>query len=159
MAPLPLERSFLKRWVPISCCSGEVEKIIWVISSEMTPPCIAQRWRFVKNKEKNDVTSNLIHFVNVNGRQDSAISSTDWFIECLSSYHDWIHVVSLGLQVATIGHPIILWDTIILHCGNIPPLKKLQYWILTLGTLAGHNFVVISSITVICLTMNCKVCP
>lgn len=38
-SPSPLERSFLKRWVPISCCSGALEKIIWVISSEITPPC------------------------------------------------------------------------------------------------------------------------
>lgn len=45
---------------------------------------------------------------------------------CSFSYHKRVHVVSLGLQVAAIGHPIILRDTIIFHCGNIPPLKKLQ---------------------------------
>lgn len=37
-ATVPLDSSFLKRCVPISCCSGEVEKIIWVISSVITLP-------------------------------------------------------------------------------------------------------------------------
>lgn len=49
-----------------------------------------------------------------------------WCNHAFSSYHEWVHVVSLGLQVAAISHPIVLWDAIILHCGNIPPLKKLQ---------------------------------
>lgn len=49
-----------------------------------------------------------------------------WFDRSFSSYHEWVHVVSLGLQVAAIGHPVVLWEAIILHCGNIPPLKKLR---------------------------------
>lgn len=35
---LPLDNSFLKRCVPMSCCSGELEKIICIMSSEITLP-------------------------------------------------------------------------------------------------------------------------
>lgn len=42
------------------------------------------------------------------------------------SYHEWVDVISLGLQVATICHSIVLQDAIIFHCGNIPPFKQLE---------------------------------
>lgn len=43
------------------------------------------------------------------------------------SYHEWVHVISLGLQVAAIGHPVVLQDAIIFHCSNIPPFKQLEH--------------------------------
>ena len=122
---LPLESSFLKRCVPISCCSGELEKIIWVISSEITPPFGPQIWRFIKIQKKCSIKLWTSCVCQWTARFYSWLYQLVW---CLfSSYHDWVHVVSLGLQVSTISHPIIFWDTIILHCGNISPFKKLQH--------------------------------
>lgn len=44
----------------------------------------------------------------------------------MPSNHKWVHVIRLGLQVATISHSIFLQGAIILHSCNIPPLEKLQ---------------------------------
>lgn len=113
-ATVPLDSSFLKRWVPISCCSGELEKIIWVISSVITLPFTQ------KERESSQKQMIVMWFLAVKEEEHKCFS--DFF----SSHHEWVHVVCLGLQVATISHPIILWDTVILHCCNIPPLEKLQ---------------------------------
>ncbi len=43
----PLDKSFLKRCVPMSCCSGELEKIICIMSSEIKFPCDVEKTEIV----------------------------------------------------------------------------------------------------------------
>lgn len=89
------------------------------------------------------------------------------------SHHEWVHVVGLGFQIATISHPILIQDAIILHSGNISPLEKLQQKDITIShltlilleimasaslqhikRLAGHNFNTIMMVSIV----QCSCC-
>ena len=46
-------------------------------------------------------------------------------MKLLSPYHEGVHVVGLGFQIATVGHSILLQCSIFLHRCNVSPLEEL----------------------------------